>query len=173
MAEQDYPCEEKLEEFVPFDSEHVTEFGTLTIMVNGQVIEVHDTNNLHVLLSAYFKLRNNERPSNFNQELYYHILRDNNYNLNGYLANLERYEPGLLFELERIDWMLREEESNRRHLRQKMESGDIPRLGGTGPTGPTEQQAIKRAYYFSQAFDALADMALADGPDYDIDHFLR
>jgi hypothetical protein len=169
MAEEDpYNFED-----LAYDSDYDSGFGTKSIVIDGDERLVHNTNNLPVLFGAYMLLKNADQPRNSREELYYHILKDNNHNLQSLLAVFERQYGQIFYEVEMIDSRQQNEIGERRLVEAAFNQGQIPTLDQTGRGLIAEEEQDRRDYHYSQMFVALADIALEQEPDYDLSLFCR
>lgn len=164
---------EEYKEFVPFNQHNESGLGNRVVRLGDNEISIHETSNLPILFAAFMKLRSNTEPTNPVETLYYEIVKNNDNNLLALMTEFTDSQAGLFAELGSIYQLQENEARLRREIRENFNQGLIPTPEVSAKGLPSEAETARRHYYFSQMFDAIADLAKKHDPSYDLKTICR
>lgn len=164
---------EGYKEFVPFNQNNESGHGNRVVRLGDNEVLIHETSNLPILFAAFMKLRSKTESTNPVETLYYEIIKNNDNNLQTLMTEFSDGQAGLFAELESIYQLQENEAQLRREIRENFNQGIIPTPEASAKGLPSEAETARRHYYFSQMFDALADLAKKHDPGYDLKTICR
>jgi hypothetical protein len=155
-----------------FNPEHQTGFGMKQISIEGQEMIVHDTNNFAVVFESFLRYRAGDTPRHFLELQYIAELAKPEHRIDYVMRIFVEQHPELFQQL--VDIMYdRETEYDNRQKIYLATAGGNPKLQNLHGPAPSKEEHDRRGYYYSKAFDALADIAMELDADYDTEFFCR
>lgn len=167
---EDFPGGEVLVEYVPFNAGHDSGLvpNQRQIVVNGREITVHETSNLPLLYETYLHKRQGETPRNVSETIYDRSLAEENKIFPKIVRLMAWRHDKLLERLNDISFDREQEYQARLRIAERSEQKLPNPQKDKDLALHSEEVKAYRDYYYSQAFDAMAEIAIEINPSYDI-----